>query len=234
VRRRLRVALFSTGDELHQPGTPLPPGGIYAANGFALAALLTGMGCVVDDLGRLPDDLAATRAALVAAAARHDLIVSSGGVSVGEEDHVKAAVAAEGRIDLWRVAMRPGRPLALGRIGQTSTACWFIGLPGNPVSAFVTFVVLARHLVARLQGRRAAPPRPYPLEAGFAWEKTLPLHEFLRVRRGADGRLECFANQDSSLIRSLTWAEGLAIKPPGVRIQPGDRLDFLPFAELCR
>ena len=236
VLRRLRVAVFSTGDELHEPGQPLPPGGIYNSNQFALISLLETMGCEVRNLGHIPDDLETTRAALRRAAGENDLIVTSGGVSVGEEDHVKPAVEAEGSLDLWKVAIKPGKPLALGRIrrtgGREGDTAWFIGLPGNPVSAMVTFLVLVRPFIQRLQGRAAGALQPYRLTAGFRWTRDTPLHEFLRVRRDAAGRLALFPNQGSGVVTSLVWSEGLAIKPPHACIEPGDPIDFLPFAEL--
>ncbi len=238
VRRRLEVAVLSTGDELVEPGQPLPPGGVYDANPFALVGLLKSLGCEVRAPLRIPDDLEATRAALCQAAAENDLILTSGGVSVGEEDHVKRAVQAEGRLDLWRVAIKPGKPLALGRLRRPETAAgpggmaWFIGLPGNPVSAFVTFLVLVRPFIQRLQGRTVRPLQAYRLPAAWRWSEASPLHEFLRVRRDAEGRLEAFPNQGSGVLSSLVWSEGLAIKPPHARIEPGDLVDFLPFAEL--
>lgn len=236
VLRRLRVAVFSTGDELHEPGQPLPPGGIYNSNQYALITLLETMGCEVRNLGHIPDDLETTRAALRRAAGENDLIVTSGGVSVGEEDHVKPAVEAEGSLDLWKVAIKPGKPLALGRIrrtgGREGDTAWFIGLPGNPVSAMVTFLVLVRPFIQRLQGRTAGALQPYRLTAGFRWTRDTPLHEFLRVRRGEDGRLTLFPNQGSGVVTSLVWSEGLVIKPPHTLIEPGDAVDFLPFAEL--
>lgn len=232
VFRRLRVALFSTGDELHEPGQPLPAGGIYNSNQFALISLLEGMGCEVRNLGHIPDNLEATRLALREAAAGNDLVLTSGGVSVGEEDHVKPALEAEGQLDLWKVAIKPGKPLALGRIGQGAQACHFVGLPGNPVSAFVTFVALVRPFIQRLQGRTVQPQQPYRLPASFKWSRDTPLHEFLRVRRGADGRLELFPNQGSGVVTSLVWSDGLVIKPPHATFEPGELVDFLPFSEL--
>lgn len=234
VLRRLRVALFSTGDELYEPGQALPPGGIYSSNQFALQSLLEGLGCEVRNLGHVPDELEATRTALRQAAAENDLILTSGGVSVGEEDHVKPAVEAEGSLDLWKVAIKPGKPLALGRLprGVDVKPCWFIGLPGNPVSAFVTFLVLVRPFIQRLQGQRLSPLRPYRLEAGFSWTRDTPLHEFLRVRRDENGRLVLYPNQSSGVVTSLLWGEGLAIKPPHACIAVGDCIDFLPFSEL--
>ncbi len=228
VLKRPRVALFSTGDELVMPGQPLPPGAIYNSNRFTLRALLQAQGCEVIDLGIVADRLDATRAALREAAARSDLILTCGGVSVGEEDHLKPAVQAEGRLDLWQIAIKPGKPLAFGAVGQTL----FIGLPGNPVSSFVTFLLCVRPVLLALQGIAAAAPHAIELEAGFDWPRPDRRREFLRARRGADGRLELFANQSSGVLSSAVWAEGLIDNPPGAAITRGQRVRFIPFAEL--
>jgi len=235
VYRRLRVALFSTGDELAMPGEPLKPGGIYNSNRYTLRALLEGLGCVVDDLGIVPDSRQATRAALRAAAASNDLILTSGGVSVGEEDHVKPAVEAEGSLDLWKIAIKPGKPLAFGKVGAgntaTETAAAFIGLPGNPVSSFVTFIMLVRPFILKAQGAAAVTPRAQTLRADFAC-KGDPRREFLRARINAQGGLELFANQSSGVLTSCTWADGLIDNPPRQAIAQGDQVRFLPFSEL--
>ncbi|MCM2309298.1 MAG: molybdopterin molybdotransferase MoeA [Sulfuritalea sp.] len=232
VFRRLRVALFSTGDELTMPGQPLKPGGIYNSNRYTLRALLEGLGCTVDDFGIVPDSREATRAALRAAAAGNDLILTSGGVSVGEEDHVKPAVEAEGALDLWKIAIKPGKPLAFGRVGAGDTAAAaFIGLPGNPVSSFVTFLMLVRPFVLKAQGAAAVAPRAQSLRADFDC-KGDPRREFLRARIGATGGLELFANQSSGVLTSCTWADGLIDNPPGQAIRRGDTVRFLPFCEL--
>src|SRR5205085_10634311 len=157
VARRPRVALFSTGDELVMPGEPLKPGAIYNSNRFTLRGLIQSLGCDCVDLGIVPDRLDATRAALREAARGCDLIVTSGGVSVGEEDHLRPAVQAEGRLDLWQIAMKPGKPLAFGQVAQA----WFLGLPGNPVSSLVTFVLLVRPVLLRLQGATALAPQRF-------------------------------------------------------------------------
>ncbi|NJD35837.1 MAG: molybdopterin molybdotransferase MoeA [Betaproteobacteria bacterium] len=239
VFRRLRVALFSTGDELAMPGESLKPGGIYNSNRYTLRALLEGMGCVVDDLGIVPDSREATRAALRAAAAGNDLILTSGGVSVGEEDHVKPAVEAEGSLDLWKIAIKPGKPLAFGAVrreggagdatGKGSAA--FIGLPGNPVSSFVTFVMLVRPFILKAQGASVVAPRAQTLRADFDF-KGDPRREFLRARINAQGGLELFANQSSGVLTSCTWADGLIDNPPRQAIARGDSVRFLPFCEL--
>lgn len=233
VFRRLRVALFSTGDELTMPGEPLKPGGIYNSNRYTLRALLEGLGCTVDDFGIVPDSREATRAALRAAAAGNDLILTSGGVSVGEEDHVKPAVEAEGALDLWKIAIKPGKPLAFGRVGagDAATAAAFIGLPGNPVSSFVTFLMLVRPFILKAQGAAAVTPHAQSLRADFDC-KGDPRREFLRARIGATGGLELFANQSSGVLTSCTWADGLIDNPPGQAIVRGDSVRFLPFSEL--
>jgi molybdopterin molybdotransferase len=231
VFRRLRVALFSTGDELAMPGEPLKPGGIYNSNRYTLRALLEGLGCVVDDLGIVPDSRDATRAALRAAAAGNDLILTSGGVSVGEEDHVKPAVEAEGALDLWKIAIKPGKPLAFGHVGTGATAAAFIGLPGNPVSSFVTFVMLVRPFILNAQGASLLRPRARGLQADFDY-KGDPRREFLRARINAEGGLELFPNQSSGVLTSCTWADGLIDNPPRHAIVSGDTVRFLPFSEL--
>jgi molybdopterin molybdotransferase len=227
VFRRLRVALFSTGDELAMPGEALKPGGIYNSNRYTLRALLEGLGCVVDDLGIVPDSRDATRAALREAAASNDLILTSGGVSVGEEDHVKPAVEAEGSLDLWKIAIKPGKPLAFGRVGAAA----FIGLPGNPVSSFVTFIMLVRPFILKAQGASSVTPRAQTMRADFEC-KGDPRREFLRARINAAGGLELFANQSSGVLTSCTWADGLIDNPPRQAIARGDTVRFLPFCEL--
>jgi len=258
VAARPRVALFSTGDELVMPGEPLPPGAIYNSNRFMLGALLRGQGCIVTDLGNVPDKLDATRAMLREAAAGHDLILSSGGVSVGEEDHLKPALAAEGRLDLWAIAIKPGKPLAFGAVrrseagdaaaasgrseasaqpvggsGAGLSETWFIGLPGNPVSSHVTFTLFVRPVLARLQGAEAAWPAGVPVRADFAWPRPDKRREFLRVRRNATGGLDLYANQGSGVLTSLAWGDGLADLAPGQAVQPGDLVRFLSLAELA-
>jgi len=233
VAARPRVALFSTGDELVMPGEPLPPGAIYNSNRFMLGALLRGQGCVVTDLGNVPDRLDATRAMLREAAAGHDLILSSGGVSVGEEDHLKPALAAEGRLDLWAIAIKPGKPLAFGAVRRADGETWFIGLPGNPVSSHVTFTLFVRPVLARLQGAQATMPPPMTMRADFAWPRPDKRREFLRVRRNAEGGLDLYANQGSGVLTSLAWGDGLADIAPGQAVQPGDMVRYLSLAELA-
>ena len=231
VFRRLRVALFSTGDELAMPGEALKPGSIYNSNRYTLRALLEGLGCEVADLGIVPDQRDATRAALREAAAANDLILTSGGVSVGEEDHVKPAVEAEGSLDLWKIAIKPGKPLAFGSVRRADGAASFIGLPGNPVSSFVTFLMLVRPFILKAQGASKLRPGARGLQADFD-SKGDPRREFLRARINAEGGLELFPNQSSGVLTSCTWADGLIDNPPGHAIHSGDTVRFLPFSEL--
>ena len=234
VYRRVRVGVFFTGDELVQPGEPLPPGAIYNSNRYALVTLLEGMGCEVRDLGTVPDKLDATREALRKAASDNDLIITSGGVSVGEEDHVKPAVEAEGRLDMWKIAIKPGKPLAFGEVrrGEESGKAWFVGLPGNPVSAMVTFMMMVRPFILRLQGAAQLMPRAFPLRADFEWLRADARKEFLRGRIAASGGIELYANQGSGVVTSLCWGDGLVVNPPGKTIARGDLVEFVPFAEL--
>ena len=232
VYRRLRVGVFFTGDELVQPGEPLPPGAIYNSNRYALRALLEGLGCEVRDLGQVPDRLDATRDALRRAAADNDLIVTSGGVSVGEEDHVKPAVEAEGHLDLWKIAIKPGKPLAFGAVRKEGGEAWFIGLPGNPVSAIVTFLVVVRPFILRLQGLRDVTPRAFALRADFDWKKPDARAEFLRGRLNDSGGVELYPNQGAHVVTSLCWGEGLVFNPPGQAVSRGDGVRFVPFVEL--
>lgn len=232
VVRRPRVALFSTGDELVMPGGCAPadmtPGAIYNSNRFFLVALLRRLGCDVTDLGIVPDQRAATIEALAKAARTHDVIVTSGGVSVGEEDHIKPAVQQLGSLDLWQIAIKPGKPFAHGRIGQAH----FVGLPGNPVSSFVTFLLLVRPMLIKLQGAADTGLRGVPTRADFGWSRPDKRQEFLRVRRNMAGGLDLFPNQSSGVLTSLVWGDGLVNVPPAQAITPGDMVSYLSFAEL--
>ncbi|NMG63752.1 molybdopterin molybdenumtransferase MoeA [Azoarcus indigens] len=228
VYRRLRVAIFSTGSELVMPGEPLRPGAIYNSNRYMLRGLLAGLGCEVTDLGIVPDNLEATRKALREAAEGHDLIVTSGGVSVGEEDHVKPAVEAEGSLDMWRIAMKPGKPLAYGRVHAAA----FVGLPGNPVSGFVTFLTMLRPFVLASQGVRQPLPRALSLPAAFDWPRPDRRREFLRARLDAHGHVELFPNQGAAALQSTTWAEGLVDVPAATPVRRGELVRFLPYGEL--
>ena len=234
VFRRLRVALFSTGDELVMPGEPLPPGAIYNSNRYVLRGLLEALGCQVCDLGIVPDSLEATRAALRAAAGSNDLIITSGGVSVGEEDHVKPAVQAEGQLDLWLVAMKPGKPVAFGRVSDPAggNGADFIGLPGNPVSSFVTFLMLVRPFILRRMGVEDCLPHSIRLPAGFDWPRPDRRREFLRARVGEAGQVELFPNQGPGVLSSTVWAAGLVDNPAGHAIAQGEPVSFIPYSEL--
>jgi len=231
VVRRPRVAVFSTGDELAMPGETLKPGAIYNSNRFTLRALIQSLGCECTDLGIVPDQLAATREALRTAAQGHDLIVTSGGVSVGEEDHLRPAVQAEGALELWQIAIKPGKPLAFGSVRRPdASSAWFVGLPGNPVSSFITFLLAVRPLLLQLQGADPAAPTPAPLRADFSW-KGDRRREFLRVRRNAEGGLGLFTNQGSGVLTSTVWADGIVDNPPNTPIRPGDMVKFISLAE---
>jgi molybdopterin molybdotransferase len=238
VARGPRVALFSTGDELVMPGDvppgDMPPGAIYNSNRFFLRALLRRLGCEEHDLGIVPDQFDATVAALRQAARECDLIVTSGGVSVGEEDHIKPAVQSLGALGLWQIAIKPGKPFAYGQVRRADgTAAHFMGLPGNPVSSFVTFALLVRPFVLRLQGVQDVAPKAISATAGFDWPKTDKRREFLRARHAADGTLELFANQSSGVLTSMAWADGLVDNPPGRAIARGDSVRYIPLSELC-
>lgn len=232
VLRRPRLAILCTGDELAMPGEPLKPGALYNSNRYTLRALAEAAGCAVTDLGNVPDRLDATRAALREAAAGHDLIVTSGGVSVGEEDHLKPAAMAEGRLENWQLAIKPGKPLAFGAIrrGDGSEAL-LVGLPGNPVSSFVTWLLAVREVLAALQGLPPGLPPALPLVAGFDWPRPDKRREFLRVKLGADGRLALFANQGSGVLTSTVWADGLVDVPAGQPIVAGDTVAYRPLPD---
>ncbi len=228
----LRVALLSTGDEVCEPGMPLAPGAIYDANRVMLAALLRGLGCVVSDLGIRPDRAAALVDTLAEAAAEHDLIVTSGGVSTGEEDHVKAAIEKLGRIDFWRLAIKPGRPVALGQVRGVP----LIGLPGNPVAAALTFAILARPLILRLGGAKAEAPLAFPVEAGFAYRKKPGRREYVRASlKRDDGRLVAvkYPKDGAGILSSIVQSNGFAVIGEDTGdLAPGAMIDFLPFSEV--
>jgi molybdopterin molybdotransferase len=233
VVRKVRVAVFFTGDELTMPGEPLRPGAIYNSNRFMLRALLGNLGCEVTDLGIVPDQLDATRETLRRAAHEHDLILTCGGVSVGEEDHVKPAVEAEGRIAMWQIAMKPGKPLAFGAVRRGAGGeAFFIGLPGNPVSSFCTFLLFVRPFILRLAGVEAVEPRVYSMRADFTQKKGDRRNEFLRARVNPAGGLDVFENQSSAVLTSTVWGDGLIDNPPNHAISAGEIVRFIPFAEL--
>ncbi len=244
VRRKPRVALFSTGDELAMPGEALKPGAIYNSNRFTLRGLLQAAGCDAIDLGIVPDKLDATREALRRAAAQADLVLTCGGVSVGEEDHLRPALQAEGRLDLWSIAIKPGKPLAFGSVrrgpGGASGAsaagseALYIGLPGNPVSSTVTFLVAVMPVLRVLCGALPGGARPIAMTAGFEWPKPNSRREFLRARVAHDGRLEIYPNQGSGVLTSMVWADGLIDNPGGHMIKAGDTVQFLPLGMLLQ
>ena len=236
VARPPRVALFSTGDELVMPGEVPPeqmrPGAIYNSNRFFLRAMLQRLGCQVTDLGIVPDRRDATIDALRSASAAHDLILTSGGVSVGEEDHIKPAVQSLGSLDLWQIGMKPGKPFAYGHIPRDGGAAHFMGLPGNPVSSFMTFALLVRPFVLRLQGVRDVAPQSIAARADFHWPRADKRREFLRVRHNAAGGLDLFSNQSSGVLTSAAWGDGVVDNPAGQTIASGDTVRFIAFSEL--
>lgn len=232
VMRRVRLGLFFTGDELVMPGEPLAPGRIYNSNRFTLRGLAAAFGCETHDYGIVPDSLEATREVLRRAAAECDLIVTSGGVSVGDADFVKPAVEAEGALLMWRIAMKPGRPLAFGRVRAKGREAAFIGLPGNPVSSFVTFLIFVRPFLLRMQGIEQVAPRAIDARADFDWSEPDSRREFLRARWNEAGGLELYASQDSAVMTSTAWAHGLIDNPAAQSIRRGDRVRFLPYSEL--
>ena len=236
VARRVRVALFSTGDELVMPGEVLPqdmlPGAIYNSNRFFLRTLLQRLGCEVTDMGIVPDRLDATIEALKKASTGNDLILTSGGVSVGEEDHIKPAVRALGELNLWQIAIKPGKPFAYGKVGSSDKVVHFIGLPGNPVSSFVTFLLLVRPFILSLQGVTDVAIKSIAACAHFDWARADKRREFLRVRQNAAGGLDLFENQSSGVLTSTVWGDGLLDNPPGQAIARGDTVQFIPFSAL--
>jgi molybdopterin molybdotransferase len=239
VRRRIRVALFSTGDEIVEPGTERPQPALYDANRRLLAELAGRLGAEVTDLGILPDDPQALAQAISTAAAGHDVVLTSGGVSTGEADHVRTAVERVGRLVFWRVAIKPGRPVAMGvvpaRDGGSGAA--FVGLPGNPVAAFITFVRVVRPLLLRLSGALAEPMLPLPVRAGFAYRKKLGRREYVRVTlaRAPDGTIEAkkYPQDGAGVITSLTQTDGLVELPEQTTaVEAGATVGFLPYAAL--
>jgi molybdopterin molybdotransferase len=230
VFRRVRLGLFFTGDELVMPGEPLPPGRIYNSNRFTLRGLAATFGCEIRDYGIVPDSLDATRQVLRQAAAECDVIVTSGGVSVGDADFVKPAVEAEGELLMWKIAMKPGRPLAFGKVQKA----FFIGLPGNPVSSFVTFLIFVRPFLLKTQGLSETQPRSISARADFDWPRPDTRREFLRVKWNAQGGLDLYPTQDSAVLTSTAWADGLVDNPAGRSIAMGDTVRFLPYSELYR
>ena len=230
VYRKVRLGLFFTGDELVMPGEPLAPGRIYNSNRFTLRGLAEAFGCELRDYGIVPDSLEATRRVLRRAAAECDVVVTSGGVSVGDADFVKPAVEAEGRLLMWKIAMKPGRPLAFGKVQDS----FFIGLPGNPVSSFVTFLIFVRPFLLKTQGLLETNPRAIMARADFDWPEPDARREFLRVKWNAQGGLDLYPTQDSAVLTSTAWADGLLDNPAAKAIRNGDTVRFLPYSELYR
>jgi molybdopterin molybdotransferase len=230
VFRHLRLGLFFTGDELVMPGDPLPPGRIYNSSRFTLNGLARIFGCETRDYGIVADSLDATCEMLRRAAAECDVIVTSGGVSVGEADFVKPAVEAEGELLMWKIAMKPGRPLAFGRVGKAA----FLGLPGNPVSSFVTFLIFVRPFLLKTQGVTDVQPHAFAARADFDWLDPDPRREYLRVKWNARGGLDLYPTQDSAVLMSTAWADGLVDNPASHPIHAGDMVKFIPYSELYR
>ena len=232
IYRKLKIAIFSTGDELVTPGNPLGEGQIYNSNLYTLTGMVQALNCDIIDLGTVPDNLDSTKKVLQEAQASADIIVTSGGVSVGEEDYVKAAIEELGSLDMWRVAMKPGKPLAFGRIGNTP----FIGLPGNPVSVFVTFCLFARPYILKCQGASDVLPNRYIVTAGFDWHKPGPRREFLRANLEIDNqghaRASIYPHQGSGVLSSAVWANGLVEISNQKPVSAGDLVSFIPFTEI--
>ena len=229
---RPRVAVLTTGDELVMPGQPLPPGAIYNSNRHTLMGLVQAAGGVPQDLGVVPDRLEATRQALREAATHSDLIITSGGVSVGEEDHLRAAVQAEGELQFWALAIKPGKPCVFGHVRRPDgSCCLYMGLPGNPVASFVTFLVLVRPVLGLLAGEGWALPRPLMLPAAFSWPRPDKRREFLRARLNAQGQVEIHPHQGSGVLMSAAWAEGLVDLAPEQVVQAGDQVAWWPYSE---
>jgi molybdopterin molybdotransferase len=228
VYRRLKVAIFFTGSELVMPGTPLPPGHIYNSNRYVMRGFLQGLGVDLIDLGNVQDDRQATRDALLHAATEADLIITSGGMSEGDEDHVTASVKAEGHIDVWKIAAKPGKPLAFGSIRTKNKETAFIGLPGNPVSVWSCLLTLASPFLRKCQGLTSFEPVPLTLRSDFNYTVKGNRMEFVRVRRNNNGGLDIYPTQDSAIISSAVWADGIAMIQAGTTVKPGDLLPFLP------
>lgn len=230
VYKSLKVAILFSGSELTAPGEPLAPGKIYNSNRYTLRALLKKLHCEVFDIGTVHDNLELTRVALEKASKAADVVISVGGMSVGEEDHIKNAVEMLGEIDLWKIAIKPGKPVALGKIGDVP----FIGIPGNPVSCFVTFLLFARPFLMRSQGIADVLPVPLEVRADFSWPKQGAREEFVRVRRNGAGGLDLFPNQNSQVLTSCAWADGVVDIPAGQRITQGQLVQYYSFGDFVK
>lgn len=231
VKRKLKVATFFTGNELVTPGNPLVSGQIYNSNRYTLRGLLQSMDCEIIDLGIVPDTLNATIEVLKKAVALADLVITSGGVSVGEEDYVRTALEQLGELSMWRIAMKPGKPVAFGKIGDTL----FMGLPGNPVSVFVTFLIFARSLILKLQGVENCYAKPTSVISDFDW-RNVQRQEYLRVRlinKDQSMVAQLYPHQGSGVLSSASWADGLVEVPIGSEIKPGDVVRYFSFEDLC-
>jgi molybdopterin molybdotransferase len=232
VYRRLRVAIFFTGNELCEPGTELKAGQIYNSNRYTLRGLLANLDCEIIDLGIVKDTLEATRNAMTEAAKTSDLVMTSGGVSVGEEDYIRIALEEIGQLDLWRINIKPGKPLAFGKIGNTP----FLGMPGNPVSVFATFCVFAHPYIQKKSGATNVLPNSFMTPAGFEWNKKGSRCEYLRARieqnLSGEASIRLFPHQGSGVLTSTSWANGLTVIPPQTIINEGDSVEFIPFSEL--
>jgi molybdopterin molybdotransferase len=233
VYRRLRVGIFFTGDELREPNEKLNPGQIYNSNRYMLRGLLQNLGCEIIDLGIVEDTLEATRNAMREAAEKSDLVMTSGGVSVGEEDYVRIALEELGQLDMWRINIKPGKPLAFGKIGDTP----FLGMPGNPVSVFATFCVFAHPYIQKKSGATDVLPNSFITPAGFEWKKKGYRCEYIRARIKKDAAgnasIILFPHQGSGVLTSTSWANGLAVIPPNTTVEKGDKIEFIPFSEMA-
>jgi len=235
VFKRPRVAVLTTGNELVMPGEPLPAGAIFNSNRHTLHGLVQACGAVSHDLGIVPDQIDATRAALRQAAQHSDLVISSGGVSVGEEDHLRAAVMAEGSLDFWALAIKPGKPFVFGWLNRPDgSRALYMGLPGNPVASFITFLLLARPVLAVLAGEAWSLPQALQLTADFDWPKPERRREFVRAALTPEGRVSLYPHQGSGVLTSAVWAAGVVDLAPNATVQAGDTVRYIPLAELLQ
>lgn len=233
VFKRLRVGIFFTGDELREPGEALEAGQIYNSNRHTMRGMLENLNCEIIDLGTIEDTLEATKAAMLKAASKSDLVMTSGGVSVGEEDYIRIALEELGQLDMWRINIKPGKPLAFGKVGNTS----FLGMPGNPVSVFATFCIFARPFILKKQGANETKASTFRVPAAFEWSKAGKRHEYVRARVEPDenGRpvIVLYPHQGSGVLTSTSWANGLAVIPADTTVEPEDIIEFMPFSELA-